>query len=1060
MNLRTPRQICSGWILVSLITSQLWTSPYALAESLSMAPENPPDKLHERITRKEVKTPLIITRSVIDLPRKVNEAEFRITSKDGQFIDMKETPRQKITRRQGNILQLDVRKYLPPNTLQEFPLQEEKDFLKSTSLVDSGSTSVSIKAHEVAKGEIYAYEAGKTLQKWVYDHIKTEKHHDQPKSASETLLSRSGSSLEKALLHVALCRSMGIPARIAAGVEFDELGQTGVGSFKYHVWSEAFIGEWVPFDPSHQDFLVDATHIKFTDSAFDSMDDSDLLYKKVKEQMDRMTIEVLRAEAAGSTEISLTGRAVENRELQPPAIDILQIDIQKRTEQDVHQFTITPSDNILSLKSNESLFTYGAEQLLEGNIDEARQAFLRLSDQRLSTAVEHYSLGEKLVGLGLFSLAQREFDKATRLDSSLLANVNNWKHEHFPLRLIAKDLENTYLLALTKASTGEDVTTTKDLLKEVIQKAPNFSPAHLQLGQLYFSNHELEQAEKAYNQFLQIRSGDPRGNLGIGLLKMEQAQYAQAVERFRRSEKQASLYHSPQAQRMKRDIDNWKKMAEGRLLLTENPKSETRQATGWLMVGQAFREQGRIENAKTAYQKAIALRSNDSLARLALLDLYLAQGEKLKAEKLFTELKTTSFPTAKSQSVFHRLNGYNHMRNRFYPEAEKALKQALYMDGTDPESYLVLSQVYMRQGEKQVASDLLRQGIQQVPDIFGKNKLRHQLAKILINMNPDEAERQFNALLLDDPSNPENYYGLGKIALSANDFTTARSRFFQSYLLDPDDPENLTALATLYNKENMIEEAMTYYQRALRISPGHYEAATRLGKLIESHNLRIKRPKRIIELSTDEYDYLADFLSKNLQTQLKLKAIYDKLADRLKGYSNTDIQSIMSRHQSVPLLKKHYAVLQSALKRLESITPPGRFNQYHYQAANVLQSNLEFARFLQENVPQMFLGKAKQNFQLKLIQNGLASEKASIPFQKETQAIFSHTTDIQVAAILLEAGYDMNPSNPNRFNPQEPSLKKLLGILVESEPKGNKHSSSTRTPKAPSKPPPPRAFKK
>ncbi len=1056
-------------LLASWMASQFLMGPVLWAESVPITNPNftnPVSRakaspgvngLHERLVRKSINTPMITTRSLIDLPRRVNEAEFRITAKNGQNLNALKFPlkilenqRQKVTQRDGTSLQLQVRKYTPPDTLQEFPITtSEQGALKSGPWINHETGALSIQAKQLTQGQIYAYQASKILQQWVYKNIQTTKNHAHPQPASETMSTRSGNALEKAILLAAMCRSLGIPARIASGVEFSELGDTGIGGFKYHTWTETFVGEWVPFDPSHDDFLVDATHIKLMDTLYDSSQSPDEVFNRLSNQMSQMNIEVLRAEADGSTEVSLTGRAVENARIKLPEIDILHRDIQNQTQELVRQFTLTPTDNILNLKPNESLFTYGTEQLLEGKINEARHTFKTLSRKRLSQAIEHYSLGEKLAGLGLFTLAQQEFNQAAQQDPSLRPHVNNWQREYFPPKLTSESIENTYIRALSMASQiSKDATqfsTTERLLRDVIQKAPRFSPAYLQLGQLYFSEGYFEPAETAYAQFKQIHPEDPRGYLGAGLLAMEQAHYAQALDALNTAHEKVSLYHSPQSYRLSRDIDNWTQMAEGRLALKEHPKNESKKAVAWLDIGQALFEQGRIKEALSAYQNALVFQPNSTLAKLSILELYLSQGDRQKGHSLFEELQTAHFSTPEAQGRFHRLNGYTQMRNRSYAEAEKALKQALQINPGDVDNYLVLAQIYRRQGKTQMAIEQMQEGIQNVPTLSDKNRLSHLLANELIDSEPAEAKRLLNALLLEDPSNPENYRRLGKIALNAQDLSTARSRFFQSYLLSPDDPDNLTDLATLYYREGLIEEAMTYYQRALRVDPGHYRAATGLNELIEEYDFRIDRPTRIVQLSTDEYDYLVDFFSMSQQTRLQLKAVYGELADLLQNYSKTNAQSVKERHESIPLLQTHYDIIKSGIKKIESTTPPGRFNQYHYQSANMFQSNLEFAKLLQENVPLSLSQTNKIQFITELARRDKQFNDASKFFKKTTEEIFNMTDSMQVSAIFMEAGYDTDPNNKNRLNPHEKNMKRFMQIILSSMISDTTKPSNSKT---------------
>ena len=70
---------------------------------------------------------------------------------------------------------------------------------------------------------------------------------------------RIGDCTEHALLFIALCRSIGIPARELSGLTY-----TGDAErrFAWHAWAEVDIdGHWVAVDPILAQTRADATHV-------------------------------------------------------------------------------------------------------------------------------------------------------------------------------------------------------------------------------------------------------------------------------------------------------------------------------------------------------------------------------------------------------------------------------------------------------------------------------------------------------------------------------------------------------------------------------------------------------------------------------------------------------------------------------------------------------------------------------------------------------------------------------------------------------------------------------
>ncbi len=88
-------------------------------------------------------------------------------------------------------------------------------------------------------------------------------------SALEVLKTRIGDCNEHTALYVAMARSIGLPARIAAGLVYLK------GAFYYHAWPEVFVTEaagrglWLPVDPTLNQFPADATHLRLARGGLD-----------------------------------------------------------------------------------------------------------------------------------------------------------------------------------------------------------------------------------------------------------------------------------------------------------------------------------------------------------------------------------------------------------------------------------------------------------------------------------------------------------------------------------------------------------------------------------------------------------------------------------------------------------------------------------------------------------------------------------------------------------------------------------------------------------------------
>jgi len=152
-----------------------------------------------------------------------------------------------------------------------FPVQREEfeRYLTPTTFCQSDDTEITQVATDIVGDERNSWVASKKIAEWVSREMRP--NYDVGfASAVEILKNREGDCSEHTVLMVALCRSVGIPARAAVGVMY------GQGIFAYHMWPEVYVGEWVGLDAKwlavdkqSGEYYTDATHIKMGDSALD-----------------------------------------------------------------------------------------------------------------------------------------------------------------------------------------------------------------------------------------------------------------------------------------------------------------------------------------------------------------------------------------------------------------------------------------------------------------------------------------------------------------------------------------------------------------------------------------------------------------------------------------------------------------------------------------------------------------------------------------------------------------------------------------------------------------------
>jgi hypothetical protein len=143
-----------------------------------------------------------------------------------------------------------------------YPQGDMKPYLKPTAFLQSTDKTLVEKAQEIVASERDALEAATLIKEWVYRTIEKKPTLSIP-SALDVLKVKVGDCNEHATLFVALCRAVGIPSKLCAGIVYNQ------GSFYYHAWADVFVGRWMSVDPTMDQLPVDATHIRFVEGGLD-----------------------------------------------------------------------------------------------------------------------------------------------------------------------------------------------------------------------------------------------------------------------------------------------------------------------------------------------------------------------------------------------------------------------------------------------------------------------------------------------------------------------------------------------------------------------------------------------------------------------------------------------------------------------------------------------------------------------------------------------------------------------------------------------------------------------
>jgi len=112
-------------------------------------------------------------------------------------------------------------------------------------------------ANEIVAGKVDDWEKSVLIHEWVSKSVRKGIVPSLP-TALDVLTTLEGDCNEHTMLFTALARASGIPTRMAIGIVWSE----EFNAFYYHAWPEVYAGRWVWMDPTLDQVVADATHIK------------------------------------------------------------------------------------------------------------------------------------------------------------------------------------------------------------------------------------------------------------------------------------------------------------------------------------------------------------------------------------------------------------------------------------------------------------------------------------------------------------------------------------------------------------------------------------------------------------------------------------------------------------------------------------------------------------------------------------------------------------------------------------------------------------------------------
>ena len=246
-------------------------------------------------------------------------------------------------------------------------------------------------------------------------------------------------------------------------------------------------------------------------------------------------------------------------------------------------------------------------------------------------------------------------------------------------------------------------------------------------------------------------------------------------------------------------------------------------------LGIVYGQLGKLDQAIAASRTAIK-RSPEELAGYQNLFVsYLQNKQEQEALKVLDEAARqqnteADFLVGLSELYLTFINQAPSQKEKIGGKATALLDRAERLNPTAPSLRLKLAEAYNSLGNTEKAASLYLELLKKLPDLpMLRERIHAKLAGIYLRTSDHKkAVEQLEAIVRDDPTNPEAYYYLGYIAYTEKKPADAADYFGKTILLNPDFPDPYYELALSQISLNKPDEALATLEKARQKFPQNY----------------------------------------------------------------------------------------------------------------------------------------------------------------------------------------------------------------------------------------------
>ncbi|MCD6579327.1 tetratricopeptide repeat protein, partial [bacterium] len=477
---------------------------------------------------------------------------------------------------------------------------------------------------------------------------------------------------------------------------------------------------------------------------------------------------------------------------------------------------------------------------------------------------------------------------------------------------------------------------------------------------------------------------------------------------------------------------------------------KVKEEIAWTKLAEILYNNGKLDNAYQAIDKAIKKGNNDSDAYLLASEIYLAKDMKSDFVKKMKELRKMKLPET---SDAHFRYGNLLLKMGKSDKAEVELHRALHLNENNMKALNTLIEIYLKEENYTQTLPLLSQAFKKEPQ-----KIAYNYSRVLFILKKYSEAKDIAQYVKD--SSVETWLLKGKIYFELGSFSEALGKFQKVIELKPKNVEAYIYIGRIYYEKFKLKEALETLSKAENIMEDNATVFKYLGltynKIGETINAIIYLKKSILKSSHDHetilelgnlyynknrYNEALKEFDKVIKIKYDLPQVHLLIAKAYRHLEKYDL-SLKAINRAIEFLPNDPIFLEEKVTILETMS--------RYPEIISILEKIESENGLSLKLELLKIKTLRINGRLNLAYSGIekinAPDTISFEVDKEKAFILYQKKEYEEALPILKALYEESPKDDElltifaftlielkRFKTLQNYLRNYRGNLLKTE---------------------------